>query len=117
MDCPKCKSVKSFLLVEDKIICHDCSNEITIGYWVCNECGYSFRTNDGEFMDGAVFDVEILEDLTSSLEEFEEVSEISSMSDLLNPCVKCGSLTSYKSGENEFTCSDCGFIWEILSNE
>ena len=114
MNCPECKAGESFLVVEDKIFCNKCDEEVVIGYWVCTECGYSFRTNGYKFMDGALFDIEILDDLTSSLGE---VYENVPMSDLLNPCVKCGSLKSYKSDKNEYTCIECGFVWEILCNE
>lgn len=118
MNCPECKSGESFLLVEDRIPCNKCGEDIIVGYWMCNDCGYSFRTNNGEFMDGAVFDVEVLDDLAASLEELDEVYENTGpISDLLKPCVKCGSLKSYKSGKDEYTCIDCGFVWEILSNE
>ncbi len=114
MECPNCKKDGAIQVHTDPIQCTDCCSTMEIGYCVCTECEYTFRTNNDEFMDGVSID-DALDDLLKSMEESMMKEEEYSMSALLHNCIKCNSLQVSKS-KNKYSCAACDFSWEILNN-
>jgi len=129
MDCPNCEDAEIIILHTDVIECNDCGAAINIDYCMCPSCQYSFRMNNGEFLDEMHMTTDALDEIVEDLEELlssDEFSEtsldvgtnIGSMLDLIYPCVKCGeTMTAYDEDRNEYECLNCGFKWEILTNE
>lgn len=130
MICPKCEA-EIFVLHEDPIECTDCGATMNIQYCVCPKCHYSFRLNNNEFLDEMQVDMDsmegVMEDMEELLDELEDGDStvemawagpyLGNMSDLMKPCVRCGSfITVYDEKSNEYECLDCGFKWEILTN-
>jgi len=110
MNCSECKSNNTFLVVDDHIPCGECGKLLTISYWLCLECGYSFRTDGDKYIDGFILDSNMTDDIMRMISD-----QINSMSDLLTACIKCGSLKVSKF-ENEYSCPECGFSWEIIKD-
>ncbi len=119
MKCPECKQDEAYIMHEDPIQCADCACIMDIGYCVCTECGYTFRTNNGKFMDGVSIDDaldEVLAGLKESQGEMCGLLNVSMM-DLIHNCIKCGEPAGYEKNSHVYGCGVCGFEWEILSNE
>lgn len=126
MECPNCEDAEIIILHTDVIECNDCGTTINVDYCVCPNCQYSFRTNNGEFLDEMHMTTDALDEVVEDLEELLTGGEmswtsnanVSSMLDLLHPCVKCGkTMTVYDAAKGEYECLECGFEWEILKNE
>lgn len=126
MDCPNCEDAEIITLHTDVIECNDCGAIINVDYCVCPNCQYSFRTNNGEFLDEMHMTTDALDEVVEDLEELLTGGEMSwdvdtnigSMLDLLHPCVKCGeTMTAYDPKTFEYECLGCGFKWGILTNE
>jgi len=143
MECPGCEEDLGICMYKDKIICNDCGKEITISYNACRGCGFTWRDNNGRFMDGGVIDgesmVEVLNGLDVSIRTqpsmslddinvppemteneiealFESVANErmeKSMSNMIHKCIKCGEL-AVPIDEFNYKCPFCGFEWEIL---
>ncbi|KKL76388.1 hypothetical protein LCGC14_2045370 [marine sediment metagenome] len=120
MKCPRCKMIKEDLVIHvDEIQCNHCDSTMEIGYCLCTNCDYTYRTNNGEFMDGAEFNHE---EVDEAFEEFmktmgTEPFDASSMADLIDHCVRCSSPTVYEKNSSIYACGMCGFEWEILRHE
>lgn len=133
MKCPNCDSDFVTLVYEDSFKCKECGNIIKVEYMVCQKCGYTWRTNGGDFIDGVTVEErmeEITEGINSLLEHEEESGDFNrgnfifsdlddplptkSMSDMIHRCIKCGAL-AYPIGDGVFKCSYCGFEWEVLT--
>ena len=126
MNCPECGNSDTAMLYTDPIECADCGSTMNIEYWICDKCNYSFRVNNGKFLDGSVITSESIDEAIGELVEamdeddnpFDDDIHIGSMLDLINPCVKCGgTMTVYNPKTSEYECLDCGFKWEILTHE
>jgi hypothetical protein len=125
MECPECNSTDVVVLHEDPIKCCDCGSVMNISYLVCDKCNYSFRTVNDKFLDGNFITEgsiseaigEIFDILEEESDMFVDNSETGLMSDLIHPCVKCGSATTMYDGVCEYECLMCGFRWEALNNE
>ena len=128
MNCPKCNNDSGGIVYQDCITCDKCGNHIVVDYYVCHVCGYSWRLNNGEFLDVQNIDHEGLDQMLDEIEvlikeEFgDESLEVdiksesntnSSMFDILHKCIRCGQI-AYDNGNNSFTCESCGFQWEVL---
>jgi len=126
MECPKCEA-EIIILHEDPIECVDCGATMNIQYCICPECNYSFRMNNNEFLDEIQMDADSFDEVIEDLEEllldeyetnWDDEPNAGSMLDLIHPCVKCGeTMTAYDEKTGEYECLDCGFRWEILTNE
>lgn len=123
MNCPKCNSKSPVVLAEDTLKC-ECGKGLFMQYWFCGDCNYSFRTNNNRHVDGwdmSQITVETTaQDLAAAIREANETEEsdsgIGSLLDLMQPCVRCGELTTYESSKGVYKCSSCDFEWEILEN-
>jgi len=120
MECPNCSSKDVDVVNGDSFICYDCGSSIQINYGICNKCNFTFRTNNGHFVDGGIvnetdlenFVEEVMEDMAKEMDKLYADEEPESMSDLIHRCIKCGCI-AYKKGDN-YKCSFCDFEWEIL---
>jgi len=132
MECPHCKENSGGVMYEDKIICDNCGEYLVIEYCACHVCGYTWRLNNGKFMDGDLINEESVNQMLEELEaliknEFSnddvEVEtyygntkrndDFRTMSDMIHKCIRCGKI-AYPISNHEFKCSLCGFEWEIL---
>ena len=136
MNCPECNSENTLYMHEDPIPCTDCDTTIVVGYHMCTECNYSFRTTNGKFLDGT-YPVEMdqvmkdlmegmgLEDMAQDLMDknlggsCDDCSECgpASMLDSICNCAKCGQALILSPDLIEYNCPHCGFEWEILDSE
>jgi len=122
MKCPKCFTHGIITIHTEVIDCHDCGGKSNIEYCICTECEYSFRLNNGIFMDEMNMACE--EDLIDALEDIVGAFDVTppvkntSMLDTLRPCVRCGELfVSANSKGTHYKCASCNFEWEILRSE
>jgi len=128
MLCPNCKRNSGGVMYKDVITCNKCGEHIVIDYCSCHMCGYTWRLNNGEFLDGNMINEEgldqMLEEISTLIdEEFDDdveyvikKSKDNSMSGMIHKCIRCGE-TAYPTGDYSFKCSSCGFEWEILKGE
>jgi len=120
MECPKCGSTVT-ILYTDELLCDACGNDILIDYCVCDECGFSFRSQNNKFLDeNMIEDVSLLDKfdelLSEAVDDYEPVSVDESMLDQLRACIRCGSLKAYEESPGVFRCPECDFSWEILKD-
>jgi len=115
MECPNCSSKDVDVVHGDSFVCYDCGSSIQIDYGVCNNCNFTFRSNNGRLVDGSIINESDIEDFVAEMmEEMDEFyrEEPESMSEFIHKCLKCGSM-AYKNGD-VYKCSICSFKWEIL---
>ena len=141
MECYSCKKDLGICMYKDKVICNDCGKEIVISYNACRECGFTWRDNNGKFMDGDVIDGEGLNEVLDGLDAiiesqnvppevmphldkeieamFESVADErteKSMSNMIHKCIRCGEI-AIPSDEFNYKCPFCDFEWEILGEQ
>lgn len=129
MECPNCKENSGGIMYKDVITCSKCGEHIVVDYCSCHICGYTWRLNNGEFLDGNVVDEEGLEQMLEEIgtlidEELGDEYAIEKpkdredliMSDMIHKCIRCGEI-AYPVGDYDFRCSSCGFEWEVLKGE
>jgi len=145
MECPDCKEDLGICMYKDKAICNDCGKEITISSNACRGCSFTWRDNNGRFMDGNVIDEESIGEVLGGLDAiiknqqsllddvdvppemleneieavFESVADErtkKSMSNMIHKCIKCGEL-AVPIDEFNYKCPFCGFEWEILGEQ
>jgi len=144
MECPSCKEDLGICMYKDKVICNDCGKEIVISYNACRGCRFTWRDNNGKFMDGDVIDGEGLSDVLDGLDiiiegpsledvppeamlhldkEIEAMCESvaderteKSMFGMIHKCIRCGEI-AIPSDEFNYKCPFCGFEWEILGEQ
>ena len=124
MNCPECNNSNTWKMHEDRISCTDCESRIVLEYHVCGDCNYTFRTNNGKYIDGSFpMDIEkiveeLLDDINSIAPTYKEASKSSeNMSDNLYNCIKCGQALIFDPDIVEYNCPHCGFEWEIIEGE
>jgi C4-type Zn-finger protein len=115
--CPSCGDNTGAVMHSESIPC-TCGRSIKIEYLIC-ECGYSWRSADGKFLDGCLINVENVEELINEVEEFFEDQNIfetpqhgGSMEELIHKCLRCGEV-AVQINSNTFECPTCGFSWEM----
>jgi len=147
MECPGCKKDLGICMYKDKVICNDCGKEIVISYNACRGCGFTWRDNNGRFMDGNVIDEESISEVLGGLDEiiksqpllndenvppeamlhldkeieamFESVADERTEKSMLGMIHRC-----IKCGEIaipidkfNYKCPFCDFEWEILGEQ
>lgn len=122
MSCPVCEDGEVLVLHSDFLECYDCGNGIRVDYCICKNCGAGFRLNNGRFMEElGVADMDFDEDgniVGVSMNEDPNAEEdFMNLSDLIMPCARCQSAAVIKKDEDVYECAECGFQWELLSNE
>jgi predicted RNA-binding Zn-ribbon protein involved in translation (DUF1610 family) len=127
MNCPECGEKKIIIVHTDKIPCNDCNSIVKIDYCACSSalCNYTFRTNNGEYMDGSFVDYEMTEEIfeeliaaidAEAIDTTVSVLHDTKMSDMIHNCIRCGE-ASYRHNKSSYACPACGFEWEILDHE
>jgi len=136
MECPNCKENSGGVMYEDPITCDKCDHNLIISYCACHICGYTWRLNNGVFMDGNLINGEGVNQMLDELEslikdEFGDDDDVEvktylgnvkrnnnsrTMSDMIHKCIKCGEM-AYPTNNHGFKCSSCGFEWEMLDGE
>jgi ribosomal protein L37E len=127
MECPNCKKNSGGVMYKDVITCDKCGEHLVIDYCTCHVCGYTWRLNNGVFIDGNLIDEEAIGQMLDELDilidselkntaeaVFENVGSVKRMSDILHKCIRCGE-PAYRTSECNFKCSLCGFEWEMLN--
>jgi len=122
MKCPKCSTHGIIAIHTEAIDCHGCGGKSNIEYCICTECEYSFRLNNGVFMDEMNMACE--EDLVEAFEGLIDAFDVTpssknkNMADMLQPCVRCGEFFVSANAKNtHYRCASCDFEWEILRGE
>ena len=115
MNCPGCQRPDGSLLFEDKIDC-SCGETITLTYYTCHHCGFTWRLNNGVFISGGLIDEASLnmaiESIIDATAGYEEDDDSTPLSDALHNCIRCGRLAT-ETDSNKFMCVNCGFEWEV----
>lgn len=119
MLCPKCENNGIHVVFEDVISCK-CGSDISINYYVCDECGFIWRMQDGKFLDGGFFIKDLMEIVVSGLyvgmfKENADSSNNDLLTSLLHTCIRCGAIAT-ETDKNSFVCTSCGFMWEVDDN-
>jgi len=118
MKCPRCNKSRVEVIFDDSIKCPDCNKTIVIDYCTCSSCNYTFRATEDQFIDEIIFEQESLDEaMEACLEIIEKgyIAEEGTMTDLLTPCVRCGSINVLSNEDNtEYECLACDFAWEIV---
>lgn len=121
MECINCKSDTALTVLVETFPCKHCNSEINMEYNVCKECGFAWKTMDGELFSGTAFFDASLGNLFGDEEEIERLFNMITdtdgydecMQDHVHKCLKCHAI-AYKVDENLYKCSGCGFEWEII---
>jgi ribosomal protein L37E len=121
MECINCKNDNALTVLIETFPCRHCDGEINMEYNVCKECGFAWKTMDGELFSGTAFFDASLGNFFGDEEEIEKlfntiVGENESgvcMQDSIHKCLKCDSV-AYKVDEALYRCSKCDFEWEII---
>ena len=143
MECPSCKEDLGICMYKDKVICNDCGKEIVISYNACRGCHFTWRDNNGRFMDGDVIDEEGINEVLDGLDiivkgpslddvdvppeildneieaMFESVADErteKSMLNMIHKCIKCGEI-AVPIDKFNYKCPFCDFEWEILGEQ
>ena len=147
MKCPSCKEDLGICMYKDKVICNDCGKEITISYNACRGCNFTWRDNNGKFMDGDVIDGESISEVFEGLDiiikgpslsddedvppeephyidkeieaMFESVADERTKKSMLNMIHRCIKCGELAVPVDEFNykCPFCSFEWEILGEQ
>ena len=127
MNCPECNSENTLYMHEDPIPCTDCDSTVVVGYFMCTECNYSFRTANGKFLDGS-YPAEVEQLLNDLMDELNgscsdhmcggcSGCDTESMMDTICNCARCGRPMLFSPNTTEYSCPYCGFEWEVLEGE
>jgi ribosomal protein S27AE len=120
MRCPNCGKDSALEVHADPIRCMDCDSVANISYCICENCSFTFRLNNGHYLDGGLPDEnarrlqKAVENQIRELMEEDKVLEKMTLSEYiaqLHSCIRCGSF-AVTHGEGEFSCAMCGFSWE-----
>jgi len=147
MECPKCKKDLGICMYKDKIICNDCGKEIFISYNACRGCSFTWRDNNGRFMDGGVIEEGSINEVFDGLDMivkgpsllddedapqevvrcsdeeieaiFESVADERTRRSMLGMIHKCIKCGEIAVPTDEFNykCPFCDFEWEILGEQ
>lgn len=145
MECPNCKEDLGICMYKDVIVCNDCGKEVIISYNACRGCSFTWRDNNGRFMDGDVIDEESISEVFDGLDAvinsqqsllddvdvppemleneieatFESVADERtkrSMFGMIHRCIRCGEL-AVPIDEFNYKCPFCDFEWGILGEQ
>ncbi len=115
--CPECEKMTGRLMHVDVFPCK-CGDKLEVEYTVC-DCGLSWRSIDGAFIDGCNISVDNIGELLDEVEEFFEDQDIfegedvgDSMEDLIHKCIKCDEIAT-QSRPGLYECTACEFSWEV----
>lgn len=119
MKCPGCgRSGLVDLSVQDSVTC-ECGREIIIGYYICNACGFAFRTTNGKYVDGYYIDNEVVSKVCDDLSVRINVEDgdDGALSDYVQRCVRCDQTFISEPTDTKFECPHCGFEWEVIKSD
>lgn len=131
MKCPKCSGERVGNIAGDTIPCCECKTNLVIEYWLCADCNITFRMINGKYFDSFALDQGTIKasvrDLSQAVHEIgkgnkenmgktalEDSKEMTSMTDMLHKCLKCGESFVQSEPCREYKCPHCGFEWEVL---
>jgi predicted RNA-binding Zn-ribbon protein involved in translation (DUF1610 family) len=106
MNCPTCSSSNVAVFLDEEITCFSCKEVNTVSISICESCGFIWKSVQGEVIFGS-YSSET--DASNTINK----SITHSMQDLVHKCIMCDNL-AFETSPNLFSCSDCGFEWEII---
>jgi len=142
MICFKCEKGSESAFYQEKFPCCDCGGENVIEYNICPDCGWMWRSINGEPSDdsqmhaqdlgdfaGLMFDEgnkmfthddltaeekAIMDNINDHLVKVDKIATgDASMSDYIHKCLECQS-TAVDVNDGKYTCRDCNFEWEVV---
>lgn len=121
MKCPECGKDEAVEAHVDTFPCSECCSEQNVSYCICESCGFTFRLNNGVFLDGAkpsAGERRIARRLEEIMAEAvtDSILQNMSLSDYIKnlpSCIKCGSI-AVVFDDGTFRCGMCDFEWELL---
>jgi len=139
MNCFKCENGPESAFFVEEFPCGHCDEPNLLEYNVCPECGWMWRSVNGQPLEDSQVHIqdlgdfaglmtgnqpEMTEEETAMLENISEhLSKIdkmatgeATMSDYVHKCLECQS-TAVDVNDGKYKCTDCGFEWEIVRFE
>ena len=113
MNCPNCNTNTAINFFQEKINCPHCEKNIEIEYYMCSECGSTFKMVGDDIYSYVKFTKDEFENLFGATKE-EILDQFSTdmMLDNIHSCIKCGGLT-FEVEEGVYKCNKCGFEIEV----
>lgn len=137
MICFKCDGGRESAFLKEEVPCMHCDGINFVEYNLCPDCGWLWRSINGEpieegqahlndlgdfasmFADPDMLEMmpeeqAILDSIQDELKRMERVEkgEIT-MSDMIHRCLHCNAV-AHEIKRGLFKCSDCGFEWEVI---
>lgn len=139
MNCFKCENGKESAFFSEVLPCMHCEEENLLEYNICPDCGWMWRSINGQPMEDSQINIQdlgdfaglmmgdlpemteeevaIMENITEHLSKIDKMERgEASMSDYVHKCLQCES-TAVDVDDGKYTCIDCGFEWEVVKFE
>ena len=113
MECPNCGTENVFSFFKEEIDCPHCEGVVDINYYMCPECGSTFKIAGDEVYSCVQFTPDEFKNIFGETKEgLIEKLNTDMMSDSIHSCIKCGGL-SFEIDEGVYKCNRCGFEVEV----
>lgn len=140
MNCFKCDNGQESAFFREEFPCDHCSGVNLIEYNICPECGWMWRSINGQPTEDSQMHIQdmgefaglmagetpsemteeeaaIMENITEHLGRIDKIDRgEASMVDYIHKCLQCES-TAVDVNDGQYKCTDCGFEWEIVKFE
>ena len=108
MECPNCDANNVENFFQEKIGCPHCGEIVNVEYYMCSECGSTFKMTGDEIYSNIQFSKDEFRNLFGgTMNEVSKRFSTDMMLDNISTCVACGSLT-FEIEEGLYKCSKCG---------
>jgi len=114
MECPHCNNTEIIKFFQEILDCPHCNESICIEYFMCHNCGITFKYTGEDIFSEVQFSHDEFKNLfgASKEEMFNHYSNIDTMSDNIHSCIKCGGL-AFEIEDGLYKCTKCGFEVEV----
>ena len=109
MKCPNCNSEETVNFFQEKLDCPHCGEDVNIEYYMCPECGSTFKMAGDVIYSYVKFSNDEFKNLFGSTKE-DVLAQFTTemMTDNIHSCLRCGGL-SFEIEEGLYRCNKCGF--------
>ncbi len=113
MECPKCHTERVVNFFQEKIDCPYCEETLDVDYYMCPDCGSTFKMVGEKVYSYVQFTSDEFQNLFGATkEEVLEQFSTGMMSDNIHSCLRCGGL-AFEVEEGLYRCNKCGFEVEV----